>query len=123
MCSIWSARICFVSKSSRPISVDLPSSTEPAVTSRRRSVAARLEVTDTFPVLHRGLREAVVRAGLAALGDLRRSDLLDHLVHGRRTGLDAAGAGHVADGAEAHGGRERLLLRQPLDVRTDRVEH
>src|SRR5437868_15382433 len=106
MCSIWSTKICFVSKSSRPMSVDLPSSTEPHVTSRNSSV---LEVTDTLPVLHRGLAEAVVGARLAALGDVRRGDLGDHLVDGARLGEDAARARHVADGAEAHGRDERAL--------------
>ena len=37
--------------------------------------------------------------------------------------LDPAGAGHVADGAEAHSRVERLLARQPLDEVGDGVEH
>ena len=36
--SSWSAKIALASSSSRPMSVDLPSSTEPAVAKRRRSI-------------------------------------------------------------------------------------
>src|SRR5436190_5088569 len=124
MCSSWSTKICFVSKSSRPIRVDLPSSTEPHVTRRRRSVRwAVSEVANALPILHRGLAEAIVGAGLAALGDARRRDLLhDRLDRGRRR-LDASGAGHVADGAEADGGDERLLALHALDVLRGRVQH
>src|SRR5579872_1047273 len=98
MCSIWSTMICFESKRRRPISVDLPSSTEPAVTSRRSSV--ELEVTDTLPVLHRGLAGTVVGARLAPLGHARRGDLGDDGVEGRRIREHTARARHVADGAE-----------------------
>src|SRR3954452_11228928 len=124
MCSSWSTKICFVSKSSRPIRVDLPSSTEPHVTSRRRSVfRAVSEVANALPVLHRGLAETVVGAGLTALGDARRRDLLhDRLDRGRRR-LDAPGAGHVADRAEADRGDERLLVLHALDVLGGRVQH
>src|SRR4051812_27340348 len=126
MCSSWSAMICFVSYSRRPISVDLPSSTEPQVTSRSSSVAAScstLEVADTLPVLHRGLRRAIVRARLAALADPGGGDLRPDLLERRRARLDRAGAAHVADRAEAHRGRERLLVRQPLDHVAGGVEH
>src|SRR6476620_1943549 len=124
MCSSWSTRICFVSKSSRPMRVDLPSSTEPAVTRRSSSVSRNsLEVANALPVLHRGLGDAVVRAGLAALGDARRRNLGDDRID--RPGLadDAAGARHVADGAEANGRGERLLVREALDEIGDGVEH
>src|SRR5690242_5940952 len=120
MCSIWSTKICFVSKSSRPISVDLPSSTDPHVTSRRRSV---LEVTDTFPVLHRRFADAVVGARLATFGDTGRRDLRDDLVDRPRVRDDAAGARHVADRAEADVGGERLLVRIALDEIRARIEH
>src|SRR6476646_2403748 len=124
MCSSWSTRICFVSKSSRPMRVDLPSSTEPAVTRRSSSVSRNsLEVANALPVLHRGLGDAVVRAGLAALGDARRRNLGDDRID--RPGLadDAAGARHVADGAEADGRVERLLVREALDEVGGGVEH
>src|SRR3954447_1017818 len=124
MCSSWSTRICFVSSRSRPISVDFPSSTEPAVTRRRSSVSRNsLEVANALPVLHRGFRDAVVGARLAALGDARRRDLGDDLVDRPRLADDAAGARHVAYGAEAHGRAERLLLGEALDEVGDRVEH
>src|SRR5947209_1730456 len=114
MCSSWSARICFVSKRRRPISVDLPSSTEPAVTSRRSCVLARLEVSDTFPVLHRCLADTVVCARLAALGHTRCGDLRHDLLERARVADDAARARHVADGAEADGRLERRLVREQL---------
>src|SRR5438128_2141952 len=124
MCSSWSTKICFVSKSKRPISVDLPSSTEPQVTIRRRSVASACsEITDTLAVLHRSFGEPVVRTGLAALGDARRGDLGHDVLDRSRLGDDAARARHVADGAEADRRDERLLPRQPLDVVGARVEH
>src|SRR3954453_16332876 len=124
MCSSWSTRICFVSKSSRPISVDLPSSTEPAVTRRRSSVSrSSLEVANAFPVFHRGLADAVVGAGLAALGDVRCRDLVHDLVDRRRVAYNTAGARHVADRAEADVRAERLLVREALDELRDGVEH
>src|SRR5438067_13202669 len=106
MCSIWSTKICFESKRRRPISVDLPSSTEPAVTSLSSSA---LKVTDTLAVLHRRLAHAVVGARLAALGHARCRDLGDDLLDRCRIGQHTAGAGHVADRAEAHRCGERLL--------------
>src|SRR3954449_404734 len=124
MCSSWSTRICFVSKSSRPISVDLPSSTKPAVTRRRSSVSrSSLEVANAFPVFHRGFADAVVGAGLAALGDVRCRDLVHDLVDRRRVAHNTAGARHVADRAEADVRAERLLVREALDELRDGVEH
>src|SRR3954454_5651898 len=101
MCSSWSTRICFVSKSSRPISVDLPSSTEPAVTRRSSSACMSSEVANALAVLHRRFADAVVRTGLAALGDAGGGDLRDDLLERRRVREHAAGARHVADRAEA----------------------
>src|SRR6516165_9437863 len=124
MCSSWSARICFVSNSRRPIRVDLPSSTEPAVTSRSSSLSSiSLEVANALPVLHRGLADAVVRARLAALGDPRRRDLVDDLVDRLRLADHAPGAGHIPDGAEANGRGERDLVGEALDEGGVRVEH
>src|SRR5215831_13722949 len=124
MCSSWSTKICFVSKSSRPISVDLPSSTEPQVTRRRSSVESwASEVANALSVLHGGLAEAVVGARLAALGDSRGGDLLHDRLDGGRLRLDAARARHVADRAEANGGNERILALHPLDVRRGGVQH
>src|SRR5215212_6051541 len=103
MCSSWSTRICFVSKRRRPISVDLPSSTEPAVTRRTSSVSSiALEVANALPVLHRGLGGSIVGAGLAPLGDAGRCDLGDDVLERARLRCDRAGAAHVADGPEAH---------------------
>src|SRR6476646_5250591 len=106
------------------MSVDLPSSTEPHVTRRRSSVAwACSEVANALPVFHRGFAEAVVGARLAALGDVGGRDLLhDRLDRGRRR-LDTTRARHVADGAEADGGDERVLALHALDVLRRRVQH
>src|SRR5918997_1586351 len=86
-CSSWSSKIAFVSYSSRPMSVDLPSSTDPAVANRSSS----LEVSLTLPILHGGLGHAVVGARLAALGDAGRGDLGDDVLERRGPGLDRAG--------------------------------
>src|SRR5918999_5591494 len=154
-CSSWSSKIDFVSYSSRPISVDLPSSTEPAVAKRTSSevrgivgrplVAAPVAVAitrtggsrprtpdDAWPVseiplllavLHGRLRDPVVGARLAALGDPSGGDLRHHRLErlGRRG--DGARTAHVAHRAEAHGLLERLLAGQQLDKVGDRVEH
>src|SRR5918999_3107248 len=142
-CSSWSSKIDLVSNSRRPISVDLPSSTEPAVAKRTssdvratgRPLVAAPGITrtggsrprtpvDAWPaseiplliaVLHCGLRDAVVGARLAALGDAGGGDLghdgLERL--GRRR--HGAGAAHVAHRAEAHRLLEGLLAGQQLD--------
>src|SRR3954449_4611981 len=132
--SSWSARIALASWSRRPISVDLPSSTEPAVARRSRSERATepypwplrpwpLEVAGNLAVLHRGLARTVVGARLAALGDLRGGDLGDDRVELRGGRGDGARAAHVADGPVAHALRERLLALDQLDVGRQRVEH
>src|SRR6476659_1917719 len=124
MCSSWSTRICFVSKSSRPIRVDLPSSTEPAVTRRQSSVSRNsLEVANALPIFHRGFADPVVGARLPALGDARRGDLGHDSVDRRRVADDAAGTRHVTDRAEADVRRERLLVREALDEVGDRIQH
>src|SRR3954447_71956 len=132
--SSWSARMALASWSRRPISVDLPSSTEPAVARRSRSDRATdaapcpllplpLEVAGNLAVLHGGLADAVVGARLAALGDLRRGDLGHHVMQGGRGRGDRAGAAHVADGAVADARAERLLALEELHERRQRVEH
>src|SRR4051812_6798072 len=131
--SSWSARIAFASCRRRPISVDLPSSTEPAVARRSRSERATeppwplwplpLEVAGNLAVLHRGLADPVVGPRLAALGDLRRRDLRDDVVQGGRGRRDRAGAAHVADRAIADARLERLLALDELDVGRERIEH
>src|SRR3954453_1618142 len=118
--SSWSDRIALASCSRRPMSVDLPSSTEPAVASRRspeRGGGAPwplelplLEVARNLAILHGGLGDLVVGAGLAALGDPRRGDLVDNVAQRRRDRGDRAGAAHVADGAVADARVERLLV-------------
>src|SRR3954447_6319950 len=106
------------------MSVDLPSSTEPHVTRRRSSACcACSEIADTFPVLHRSFREAVVGPRLAALGHTGRRDLVDDLSDRRSIGHDAAGAGHVADSAEPNTRREGLLILHALDVVARRIQH
>src|SRR4051812_37334395 len=123
MCSSWSARICFVSNSSRPISVDLPSSTEPAVTRRQSWVSARLEVADTLAVLHRRFADAIVGARLAAFRDARRGDLGDYLVERRRVADYTAGTRHAPDPAEPHCRLERRLLGVAVDALGNGVDH
>src|SRR5918999_5185402 len=103
--------------------VDLPSSTDPAVTRRSRPVAMSSEVANALPVLHRRLGDAVVGARLTALGHPRRRDLRHDLLQRRRARDDAAGARHVADGAEAHPLGERLLAVHPFHVLAGGVEH
>src|SRR3954462_5495464 len=82
-----------------------------------------LEVPGNLAVLHRGLADAVVRARLAALGDLRRGDLRDDVVQRRRGRRDRARAVHVADRPVADAGVEGLLAVDELDVWRQRVEH
>src|SRR6476661_2987549 len=120
--SSWSARTDLVSWSRRPTRVDLPSSTEPAVASRSRScrtvcgmprgwlrragaasyVVVISEVPLLLAVLHGGLRQAVVGAGRAPLGDPGGRDLADHLGHVNGIRLDRAGAAHVTHRPVAH---------------------
>src|SRR5580698_5954201 len=104
---------------SRSMRVLFPSSTDPIVAKRRRSMVSTpssgppaggepgnvvmgLEVPLTLAVFHRGLREAVVRPGCPALGDSRRGDLTDDLLHRVGGGAHCTRAGGVADGAEAY---------------------
>src|SRR5580692_11594561 len=116
----WSSRSWRVSKRSRPMSVLLPSSTDPMVAKRRRSMVSAptsappaggepgrvvmgLEVALALAVLHRRLREAVVGPGGPPLRDARTGDLADDLLHGVGARAHRARAGGVAHGAEAHG--------------------
>src|SRR5579862_1142550 len=81
------------------------------------------EIALALTVLHRGLGDAVIGAGLAALGDPGGGDLADHLFEGAGVRTHGAGAGHVADRAVANRGRERVLAVHELDVGAHRVEH
>src|SRR3954468_18247221 len=119
--SSWSSRTALESKSSRPISVDLPSSTEPAVASLRLVVLS--EIAGNLAILHRGLGDAVVGTRLAAFGDAGPGDLVDDVGQRDRGRLDRARAAHVADRAVAHERAEDVLLGQALDVVGGRVEH
>src|SRR3979411_2004411 len=97
----WSSITALESYSSRPISVDLPSSTEPAVAMRSNvamsiSPVASLapsEVALSLAVFRSSLGNPVVGAGGASLGQPRYGRLGDHLGHRARRRLDAAGAG------------------------------
>src|SRR5580693_2706986 len=121
----WSSKIALESYSSRPIRVLLPSSTEPAVASRRMSMACSLpgkgrrtpwpslEVTLPLAVFHGRLAGPVVRAGLAALGDPGDRDLGNHVGDRRRGGFHRPGDRHVPHGAVADGGLEDRLLVAP----------
>src|SRR5271166_5310585 len=145
-CASWSSKTCLLSNSSRPIRVLLPSSTEPAVVKRSRSsvtadplkpsarTPARgarpsnrsrrpLEVPGLLAVLHGGLGDAIIGAGLAPLGDRRRRDLQDDLLDARRPGQDAAGAAHVTDRPVADGVGEDLLAVDQLGPGVPGVDH
>src|SRR5699024_4405556 len=81
------------------------------------------EVALLLAVFHPGLGDAVVRAGGAALGDAGAGDLgHDGGVVGG-VGLHAAGAGGVADGAEAHELRAGLLAGEGLEEPRVGQEH
>src|SRR5215207_9045903 len=94
----WSVISAFASNSSRPIRVDLPSSTEPAVATRSISGSSRaprgccdpregpLEVPHSLAVFHGGLGHAVVGPCLPALGHARGGDLCHHVVERRGAG-------------------------------------
>src|SRR3974390_1165082 len=119
------------------MSVLLPSSTEPIVANRRRSmvstpipappaggepgnVVIALEVALALAVLHCGLGEPVVGPRGAALRDARRGHLADDLVHRVGVGADGAGASRVTDGAEPDGLLADVLAvawRHPLAQR------
>src|SRR5258707_8013245 len=123
-CSSWSSNTCLESYSSLPISVLLPSSTEPAVVKRsrssvtsppdrhraRRAREARpskralqaLEVPGLLAILHRSLGDPVISTRLTALGDPRRGDLEHDFLERRRLRANTAGAAHVAHRAIAH---------------------
>src|SRR5262252_1577072 len=96
----------------------LPSSTEPMVAKRRRSIVSTpssappaggepgnvvmgLEVPLALAVLHGGLGEPVVGPRRSPFGHPRRRDLPDDLLHGVGVRGDGARAGGVADRAEA----------------------
>src|ERR1700722_1360525 len=115
----WSSKSWRVSKRSRPMRVLFPSSTDPMVAKRRRSIVSTpssgppaggepgnvvmgLEVPLTLAVFHRGLREAVVGPGCSALGDPGRRDLTNDLLNRVGGGAHRTRAGGVADGAKAH---------------------
>src|SRR3954470_23290501 len=103
------------------MSVDLPSSTDPAVAIRSRALMS--EVALLLAVFHAGLGDAVVGARRAPLGEPGRGDLRHDVVRGRGRGLDAAGAGGVADRAEADDRVERVLVVRRLDEAVHREQH
>src|SRR5258705_2721436 len=92
---------------------------------RRWPIAAAWssEVALSFAVFHAGLGDAVVGASGAAFGEPRHRGLGDYLGHRAREGLDAAGAGDVADGAEPHGLLDDLLVLARLQILVHRQEH
>src|SRR5882757_5195576 len=130
------------SKSSRPIRVDLPSSTEPAVAMRNK-VAINCafsssrkplqipslrspqpsEIALSLAVFHASLGNPVVGAGCTPFGQPRNGRLGDHLGYRARRRLDAAGARDVADGAEPHGLLDDFLVLARLQVLVHREEH
>src|SRR5262249_8789166 len=85
-------------------------------TSRRRrsrqwpaGATSPSEIALPLAVFHAGFGDPVVGAGGAALGQPGHRGLGDHLGHRARQRFHAAGAGDVADGAEAHGLLDDLL--------------
>src|SRR5918995_7359860 len=101
------------------MSVDLPSSTEPAVANRRSSMCSQpfLEVALALAVFHAGLADAVVGPRGAALGDAGHRGLLDDRLDTHCRRLDGAGAGGVAHGAEADRALLELLAIEQRDPR------
>src|ERR687897_1558592 len=102
------------------MSVDLPSSTEPAVANRSSSMCVPqpfLEVALALAVFHAGLADAVVGPRGAALGDAGHCGLLDDRLDARCRRLDGAGAGGVAHGPEADGALLDLLAVEQRDPR------
>src|ERR687898_542754 len=101
------------------MSVDLPSSTEPAVANRRSSMCSQpfLEVALALAVFHAGLADAVVGPRGAALGDAGHRGLLDDRLDARCRRLDRTGTRGVADGAEADGALLDLLAVEQRDPR------
>src|SRR5574343_1045185 len=106
----WSCSTVLVSTSRRPISVLLPSSTEPHVMNLRAEKCCSLcmscspisEVAVFFALFHRRIGGLVVHARGAALADFGGQGL-DHDLLGRGgIAFHRAGAGDVAHGAEAH---------------------
>src|SRR3954453_6796289 len=126
MAASWSSKMPFESNSSLPMSVLLPSSTEPAVEKRSKSkllssaaqrlacAAARysgrlpahagvrlslahLEIPLALAVFHGRLGKRVVGAGSATLRDPRRGNLEDDVRHVGGVRVDRTGAGHVPD--------------------------
>src|ERR1700677_928052 len=124
MASTWSSKSCSVSNRRRPTRVLSPSSTDPIVAKRNRSMVSApsscppsggelgillmlLEVPLALAVLHGGLGEPVVAPGGAPLGNAGDRDLADDVLDGGRLGAHGAGQRGVGHGAIAHGG---LLL-------------
>src|SRR5207249_762887 len=77
-----------------------------------RGDAGHSEVALALAILHRRVRELVVRARCAALADLGRGDLADDILHRLRARTDRSGARHVTDRSEA----DVLLRARPLLV-------
>src|ERR687896_2626309 len=135
--SSWSSKIDFESNSSRPMSVDLPSSTEPAVANRNMSMLTgrapllatscgnrtSSEVAFLLAVFHGRLAGPVIRPGLAALGDAGGRDLLDDLIQRGGHRLDRTGAAHVAHGAVADHRLEHGLVLVAVGVRAVGQQH
>src|SRR5699024_8823127 len=123
--SSWSARIAFASWSSRPTRVDLPSSTDPAVAKRSSVfvcvgdspgvarwsvVVSSSEVPVLLSVFHGRGRDPVVGTCGSAFGHGGRGHLGEDRVDIGRLRVDGAGAGHIADGAVAHGPSDHGLV-------------
>src|SRR5438045_5124718 len=123
--SIWSANTSSALKRRRPISVDLPSSTEPQVRNRRRprwtatgrAIASSgirtrpaSEIALALLALHRGVAVAVDQAALAFRA-ARLAQFGDDLADGRGLGVDRAGQWIAAERAEAHPAKFRPLVR------------
>ena len=97
--SSWSSKIDLLSYSSRPISVLLPSSTEPAVASLSSSIRS----TPRAYGLPSRLRWPGRRLCVAPRSVIRLAATSSMILsHGVGIRLNGSGAGHVANGAVAH---------------------
>src|SRR5580658_5605593 len=112
MASSWSSKSWRVSKRRRPMRVLFPSSTDPIVAKRNRSMVSApssgppaggelgilvmvLEVPLALAVFHRRLGEPVVASGGTPLGDTGSRDLVDDVLHRVRFRAHGAGQGGV----------------------------
>ena len=125
--SSWSARTDFESCSSRPTSVDLPSSTQPGAWRAGAARCCLWSGHQKYPSFLRSSMAASVSRSSARVAPRSVMRVTATSTMHRRdvggVGLDGAGAGHVADRAVAHLHVSDELVAARLGVRADREPH